>query len=318
MHLEPYCNITINQLLFRNVNKVVIDRSVKETGSSAMIVLPRNFAKLNDRSIIDLIKHGDKAEIICGYTGTGEVDLFSGYVRKIERSIPLIIHLDDELYPLKRNNHVQIWVNSKLRTILTTVAPGYKITCPDVLIGKIEANNESSFQMLRKLQNNYGFFTSIRDGQLNCDFPFDFKGSLNVHQYQLYNWPVKSHNLTYSSKEEKKVLVKATSLQSTTGKKISYDAGDKSPGATVIVLNLPGMSAEDLKRYAESWYSTLCYDGFKGTITGFGTSVTMPGDTLQINDPQEGTSGAYMIESVKTIYDLKAGYYRENRISFKV
>lgn len=316
MYKEPACQIVIGNLVFNQVNSLVIDMSVKELGDKAVITLPRNYAKLDGKSVLQLMKTGDAVTIKLGYDGDMRQE-FSGFLQNIESGAPIRLTIDDEMYPLKRNTWCKSWSNITLRSLLEYIAPSYKIECPGTSLGAFQINNASTFAVLSAIQRDYGFYTYIKSGTLYCQFPYDVRGTGAIHSYTLYQFPVKKNDLKYSRAEDKKIRVRVTSDQGK-GKKLTYETGAKEGEGSLNISSIPGLSASEMQTYAEAWYKTLAYDGYSGSITGFGSPRTMPGDTLKITDPDESTTGNYLIEAVKITYDLKQGYERENKISFKV
>lgn len=316
MYKEPICQVLIGNLVFNQVNSIVIDMSVKELGDKAVITLPRNYAKLDGKSVLQMIKTGDPVTIKMGYENDLQTE-FTGFLQNIESGAPLRLTVDDEMYPLKRNTWCKSWSNISLRSLLQYIAPKYKIECPETSLGAFQINNASTFAVLSAINRDYGFYTYIKAGTLYCKFPYDVRGTGAIHSYSLYQYPVKKNDLKYSRAEDKKIRVRVTSNQGK-GKTLKYETGAKEGEGSLKISSIPGLSASEVETYAKAWYKTLAYDGYTGSITGFGSPRTTPGDTLKITDPDESITGSYLIESVRITYDLRQGYERENKISFKV
>ena len=316
MYKEPNCSAVIGGLQFLSVNSIIIERSVKQLGDKAVITLPRNYEKLEGKSILDLMKSGDKVSIKLGYDGDLQ-DEFSGYLQNIESGVPLVLTVDDEFYPLKRNNWCMSWSNISLANLLKYVAPGYEIECPETSLGPFQISNASTFAVLSALQRDYGFYTYIRGNKLFCSWPYKVTGTGQIHEYTLYSYPVKANNLRYSRAEDKKIRVRVTSDQGA-GKKVTYETGAKEGDGSLNITNIPGLTQAEAKTYGDNWYKSLAFDGYSGSITGFGTPATQAGDTIKITDADEDITGSYLIESVRITYDLQKGFERENVISFKV
>lgn len=320
MYLEPQAKMQIGTdaggLTFVNFNKIVIEESVKELGGKATVTLPRNYAKLNGKSILDLIKAGDPVTIWLGYDGQLEVE-FTGFIREIESDAPLVLNIDDDLYPLKRTSFKKAWKSVTLKEVLEYVAPGYKVSCPGVELGSYQIPNLSAFRVMMDLQN-LGLYFLVRGKNLTCQFPYDFKGSDNFHTYTFYTHTVKKSNLKYRRAEDNKVRVRATSSLRT-GSKLKVEIGAKEGEGSIYEIKFPVNSEKELRTFAENWYKHICFDGYQGSITGFGTPRTKAGDTLKIVDKVEpDREGNNLIESVTITYDLTIGFERENKLSFKV
>ena len=81
---------------------------------------------------------------------------------------------------------------------------------------------------------------------------------------------------------------------------------------------LTDYSEAELKARIERELSKKSFDGYEGTITGFGTPQTKAGDTLKIVDTENPErEGEYLIKSVKVRFN-NSGYRRENELSYKI
>ena len=103
------------------------------------------------------------------------------------------------------------------------------------------------------------------------------------------------------------------------GKKLKVTVGSQDADARVISRNFNYVSSEDeLKQLADKELETIRYDGYEGSISGFGLPRTLPGDALKIIDDKEPErSGTYLIESVDISYS-RNGFARHNTISYKL
>ncbi|WP_125869832.1 hypothetical protein [Williamwhitmania taraxaci] len=305
-------------LEFNSVNKVEIEESVKTLGNKATLTLPRNYSKFRDKSILDLLKSGDQVSIWLGYDGDPQQE-FKGYLQEIESGAPLVLHVDDEFYPFKRNTFKKAWKTITLKELLQFVAPGLKIVCPEVNLGQFEIENASTFRVLISLQEQYGFYTSLTDGTLTCLWPFKVGMSEKTHTYTFYTPTVKNNSLKYHRADDVKVHVRATSNLRNGKKPIMYETGSKEHDSSLFEIKIPGATLDELKKFADAKLQQLCFDGYSGTISGFGTPRTHAGDTIQIVDTEEpDRQGNYLVDSVKITYDLTQGFERENTLSYKV
>ncbi|MBE9468972.1 MAG: hypothetical protein IMY72_11735 [Bacteroidetes bacterium] len=316
MYYEPNARITIGDVVFNNVNKVIITESVKEMGDVAIITLPRNYKKLAGKSVLDYLASGQKATIELG-TGGKYYEEFTGFLGQIESDAPMILHIDDNFYPLKLNSFKNSWEKVTLLEVLNYIAKDYTINAPDVNLGAFEINNVSSYKVLRALQEQYGFFTYIKGSTLNCQFAFDVRGTGDKFTYKFGN-NIKKNNLKYHRAEDVKIKIKAIANQRT-GKKITYETGSTDPQASLRTLNFGNISESELKEIAEKTYNKLSYDGYSGTIKGYAMPRTHAGDTLSIIDEdQADREGDYLIEKTIIRYGLTIGFERINTLSFKV
>lgn len=334
MYLNMTSKVEIGKVILDSVSDFEISETVTEISNTAKITLPRAYAKKEAKSLLDRIKVGDKVTIKAGYyreAGSNKnVDLdeteFTGYVREIDSDIPLVIYCDDETYPLKQNNKVKSYKSATLRQVLTDILPsGTEVDCPDVNLGKFMIDNVSSFRVLQDLVENYGLYSRYTPDKIVVNLrDLTRTNGMQEHTYILNPTTsagalVKKNELKYKRKEDFKLRVKVTSTQPN-GKKITTEVGSKNKDASVLNVTYPSaLSESELKVFATNLYNKRCYDGYTGSITGFGTPRTHAGDTLRIDDKQEpARSGSYLIEKVTITYNNGGGYSRKNELSYKV
>lgn len=321
MYIEPCARVRIGTsskyVEFLSVNKIVIEESVKELGDKATITLPRNYKQLAGKSLLEYIKVGDEVLIELGVNNQYRQE-FKGFLGEIETNAPLVLHVDDLFYPLKRNNWKKAWRTVTLRELLTTIAPGYTIDCPDVNLGQFQLANVSTYRVISELSQTYGFYSFIRNNVLTCQFAYDVRGTGNAYTYTFYE-TVKANGLKYHRAEDVKVRIKAIA-NLPTGKKLTVEVGSTDNDASQRTLNFGNISKSELQTSAEQWYKKLCFDGYTGTITGFCNPRTHAGDSLTIVDREEpDREGQYLIEKTVITYDpFSTGFQRENTLSFKI
>ena len=74
----------------------------------------------------------------------------------------------------------------------------------------------------------------------------------------------------------------------------------------------------ELKKRIETELKNKNFDGYEGTITGFGIPKTKCGDTLKIVDTENpDREGEYLIKRVKVKFSA-SGFRRENELSYKI
>jgi hypothetical protein len=130
----------------------------------------------------------------------------------------------------------------------------------------------------------------------------------------------KSSDLVYKQKDSRKTLVKATSIQSKTSEKIIYEFGDA--GENEITLHGPlNLTREELKKWAEDYYSSKVFDGFEGSVDGWGLPRVSAGDAIDLKDPNypDGHRDAkYYVESVVKTINSQEGFKRKCTLTFKL
>jgi hypothetical protein len=302
---------------FDHIAEAQITKSVVNIGDTATITIPRSYGKIKDRGIFDYFKVGDKALLELGYDGD-LFEEFTGYIREIESGYPVRLQVDDELYPLRKNSWNKSWESITLKNLLTTVAPGYKIECPDVNLGKWQIDNASTLVVLQTLKNQYGFSSFLKNGTLYCQYTYDVRGVGDIKTYDFSKNVRKNKvSLKYKRKEDFNLRIKAISNNST-GKKTFVEVGSKDKDASLRTLNFKDKTEKELRELALKTLDSLVFDGFEGSISGFGYPQVQAGDTLKIiNEKEPERNGMYLVETVVIKYG-NAYYERECKLSYKV
>lgn len=317
-YLTMHGKITIGDLEFPSFNSFTIDESIKETSDRATVVLARNYKELKGKPILDYIKAGLPVQIECGYNNVLATE-FSGFVKPgiTAGDFPLTIECD-ELYPLRQNNHILSYRSVTLKKLLQEVCPGYTIEAVDTDLGKIGINNKSSYQVLDYLKREYGFYSRIYGNTLHCGFAFDFSPTnTKKHDYTIGENVKDFSQLKYEEKKDFNTKVELHVRQSN-GKKEVYTFGSNNPDATVRRETSAFMGSGDAKRKAEALFHQYTYDGYSGSITGFGIPRVHAGDSIQIiNQVHPERQGTYLVEK-ETIKYEEAAMERVSNISFKL
>lgn len=306
---------TKESIQFDHIASAEIKKSVKVLGDTAEITIPRRYGKLKNKEVLKYIKPGYKLVLELGYNKEYFAE-FTGYVREIESGYPLRLYCDDALYLLRKNNFNKSWKTISLRELLTTIAPGYKIECPDVDMGAFQIDNANTVTVLRAIQNQYGFYSFLKGDTLYCQFAYDVRGVGDIHTYN-FSKNVKKSDLKFKRKEDYSIRIKAISNQRT-GKKITVEVGSKEHDASLRTLNFKDKTEKELRELATKELERLVFDGFEGSITGFGYPRVDVGDTLKIVSPKEPErDGSYLVESITIRYG-NAYYERVCELSYKM
>jgi len=326
LFMNMTAEVQLGNVSLKNVNNFEIDENILEMSNTAKITIPRNYGKLNGKAILEQFKPGDKVTIDSGYNSEFERE-FTGYIREIESDIPLIIHCDDETYPLRQTNYIKSYKNASLKQILTDIIPSsIKFECPDVNVGKYQIDNASAFAVLQDLMKHYGLYSRLQEGTLKVGLAYEFGENTTNHIYtinapsdKLFQANVKKNELKFKRKEDFKVRYKAIS-NNPNGKKTVVIVGNKEKDASERTLNFAGPMTEDqLRERANAVMAKVVYDGYTGDITGFGLPRTHAGDALTLRDSLEPErAGKYLIEKVNISYNESSGFSRKNTLSYKI
>lgn len=318
LYLNLCSRLTIER---QNGGKVLIDRissaeiskTVEVLGDKATVVVPRRYDSKSGE-LKEFISVGDRVTLELGYNNELETE-FKGYIREIESGFPMKLHLDDETFLLRSNSFVKSWKEVTLKEVLQYIAPNYEIDCHDAKLGKFQIDNASTLSVLRSLKEKYGFYSAIRGNKLVCKFKYEIVGSNEAHVYD-FQKNVKKSSLKYRRKEDKRIRIKAVSYNKD-GKKVAETVGSKEDYVSIKTLSYTNKTAKELRELALAEYKRVCFDGFEGTVTGFGLPRTSAGDILKLVSVKEPErNGKYLIESVTVRYG-NAYFERINRLAYK-
>ena len=309
--IEPQ---TGGKVVIDRISSAEISKTVEVLGDKAMVVIPKRYGNTSGE-LKEYIAAGDRARLELGYNGELAVE-FEGYIREIESGFPMKLHLDDETFFMRQNAFVKSWKTVTLREVLEYIVPGYEIDCHEATLGKFQIDNQSALEVIRALKERYGFYTAIRGKKIVCKFKYEIVKGETVHVYD-FGKNIKQSTLKYKRKEDKKVRIKAIGYNRD-GKKITETVGTKEQYASVKTLSYVNKTAEELRELALAEYKRVCFDGFEGSVKGFGVPRTNAGDTVKLISVKEPErDGKYLVESVTVRYG-NAYYERINKLSYKV
>ncbi|MFV0505888.1 MAG: hypothetical protein ACK5L5_04145 [Bacteroidales bacterium] len=323
LFLNMCAQVTLGNIQLNSICSFSIDENIQNLSNTATVVIPHNYAALQGKDILEEFNVGDQMTIKAGYDDVLHLE-FKGYIKEVAADFPLVITCEDESYKLRQNNLVESYRTTTLNEVLTDILPdNISFECPNMNLGRFIIDNESTYQVLKRIKEDYGLYSRLKDDVLHVNLR-DLTPQFEAHSYvlnpaELPNM-VKRNNLKYRRKEDYQLRVKVTSLQ-TNGKKTTVEVGSKDADASLMQITYPGNYSEDeLQKYAEGIYNGRCYEGYSGTITGFGLPIVHAGDTLEIadRDKPEQEPKRYMVERAVITYNETSGYSRECTLSYKV
>ena len=330
LFMNMTAQVQLGKVALKNVSSFEIDENILEMSNTAKIVIPRNYIKQGNKAILDQLHAGDKVTLDVGYDGD-YLREFTGYIREIESDIPLVIHCDDETYPLRQTNYIKSYKDATLDQVLADIIPKeMKYECPDVRVGKYQIDNASAFAVLQDLMKNYGLYSRLQEGVLKVGLAYDFADNAIVHVYTInasadrpYQKNIRKNDLKFKRKEDFKVRYKAIAHNGKAkgqSKDVVVVVGNKEKDASERTLHFAGpMTEAELRKHANNVMKKDVYDGYTGDITGFGLPRTHAGDTLELRDSLEPErAGRYLIEKVNISYNSSSGFSRKNTLSYKV
>lgn len=324
-YLSMVALVTIGQVQFKDINSFTVEQTISELSDKATIVLPRNYEKLNGHPVQDFIKVGDPVTIESGYDETGTAVDFTGYVKEISADIPLEI-VCDQVYPFRKNNLVKSYRSVTLRQLLEDITAGiksfsgqqYAIECPDVQLGKYIIDNASAYQVLTKLKQDFGFYTKFYNDKIHVGFVYDWSPDFTQkHVYTMQENVKDKSSLKFKNKGDFDTQVKVT-IKYPDGSTEVVTSGSKEEDAAVQSITTGPMDKQEAQKIADARLKQYTYDGYTGSITGFGIPRVNAGDTVEIKDTEfTERNGVYLVEKMSHRYS-DAGIERQCDISFKV
>jgi hypothetical protein len=299
------------QLDLTSVNNVEIEKSRLTLTNTAKITLARKMTiydkgkptGLQKVDVNTFFKRGLKVEIKLGYDDE-LVNLFTGYIARIDSKIPFTIYCEDEMWNLKQNSFTKAFKNVKVAEIIKYIYSG-PAQIVDLQIGGFKIAKESPAQALLKLKK-YGLQCYFDQGVLIVDFA----GAIHQGKEIIYDFDqnVIDTDLEYKSKDDIKIKVVGVS-KLRTGGKIEIVAGD--PGGEEHTLHYVELSKAELQRIVDAEINKLKFDGYKGDFTTFGIPLAAPGDkAFLIDKTYPERNGSFLIQGVKTTFGVNG--YRNN------
>lgn len=304
-----------------------------------------------------LIMRGDKITIQTGYkyqnegrTITEMANIFEGYVSKVVGIMPIELRLEDNMFILKQKAlKGKVFDNGSLDELLEYIVEGTGFTIKKIgttNIGSFVVNNETSAQVLNRLQNDYGLQSYFRGNELRCGALIYiaeesnkeiFHFQKNIIEYDLEyrrKDDIKMSAIAYSTIETnvgtthdgntKKKKKRLSALITMNGD--SYNVQDVSDGHAPDndsgerrTFHFP--SATTIKELGEMAYEKLkmyYYTGLKGTFTTFGMPFIKHGDIVEfVDDIRPEWSGKYKVKAVSYSFGM-GGSRQVGELDFKV
>lgn len=330
---DLYLNISVKIIIagkieFSQVKSVEINQSIENLSDTAKIELPRAFKNalqnqkgfsIEQKNLLQLIKVGDSIEIQAGYNGKLHTE-FEGYISQIGADIPLTISCEDEMFRLKNKPLInETFASISLKKLLEKIIPEYEIQALDMPLGKIMIERSTPYKVLEELKKQYDIHFYFKGKTLMAGFKTDFY-SQEIHAFSFNKNFRKSNDLKYKTKQDRKVWLKAESSQSGTSEKVTYQYGEQGGGERTLHAPM-NLSPAELKAFTEKIYHSSVFDGYEGTIEGFGFPRTKAGDTIKLSDPNypdKHRNGLYLLESVTILLNAQDGFKRKNKLSLKL
>lgn len=320
------CKITIEsaadgtKMFFEAAAEIEINKSWRRYTDTAVVKLPKGMYYQIGRllfpmeNIKNLFKTGDKITIENGYNRDYNTD-FEGYIARIQPTIPVEFHCEDEMYILKRKEVTVSIQKATVRQILEAAAPGYEIDCADELYGDFSMYNVTSVKVFDELRKKAGLYTFFRGKRLVCGLPYsDNKVSTAIPQFE-FGRNIIDNSLQYIAPEDCKVKVYGTSIQKN-GSVISFDIGEEGGDIERVIYEFQ-ISKEELEKTCKKKYdNSKTKGGYTGDIKSYGFPVVEHGQTIRVYDPgiYEKRDSEHYVDEVKIDVSVSRGYRRTCKV----
>lgn len=295
----------------RKIAGVAIEQSIHDVCQSATITLPRNVPQLQREQLRTFIRRGDAVEVWLGYDGD-LVKEFEGFVEAVGSDTPVEIELRDGLWKHLQRTFTKAYKDAHLPTVLQDMfGSSFELVAMDARIGPVRFEKDCTVaKALKSLNDEFGLTTWLKDGTLYCGVVFDRDPRTATYRMEQN---VRESDLKYRVAEDVKVKVKAQSTLKN-GDKVEVEVGDDD--GEQRTLNYYGIaSKEELRKLAEHDMGKFKFDGYEGSVKGWGLPFAQFGDRVALTSslyPER--DGSYLAEGAVITFG-REGFVRELKLA---
>ena len=276
----------------QGLHEVQIQSSVHEMTDTAVLRLPGNVG-LSGGSLKNTFQEGDAVQIQLGYDEVLH-SVFKGYITKMTHSIPLVLHLEDEMYALKKRAVLPMQFREKPLAVVLAYLGISKYKAENIALGNftIDMSMNTVAKVLAKIKEKYNVTVFFRAGILHVGNAYT--GGKN-HKFHIQSQIIDT-DLNYCMPSSIPLQVEIQ-WQLPNGEVLNHCVGKA--GGEKQVITFTGLNPLDLANTAKRAYEKLTKSGFQGEITTFGTPCVQHGDTVELLDDLGEKTGKYSVEAVK-------------------
>lgn len=304
-------HIQIGDYTFTRANAVTIESSSNLIADTATIKVPLTAVVKHEDTTTTvetakLIKAGMAVTIKLAYTGVYEGLEFEGYVKRVNKKIPLEIECEDAIYLLRKNNINKAWSEVTLKEVMEEIVKGTALKVssdsPTITLKPFSIKNATGAWALQEIRDKYGLTIYIKNGLLYAGLAYvENNGTVTYTLTGENTNIVDAKSLQYRAKEDVTLKVKAVGIMGD-NTRTEVEVGDADGELrTLTFYNIE--SKADLERMAKQELDKLKFDGYEGKVNAFLIPQAVPGMRAQLKDslfPER--SGRYYIEGVKTTW----------------
>lgn len=301
--------VTKKNVVLSSISQINITTSINTLTDTAKVVLPRNL-KWKERDLGQYVSRGDEVIISLGYADELKA-VFSGFVKNVSTSTPIVLECENEAYELKQQM-VEAKIYDKLN--LKDFCSEYIKVDQEVAsveLGEVRVNGQTSVSgVLDYFIKNYPVCFFLRGGKFYGGLKSSMllKGDESKVVNLTYGLNMISDTLEYVRADEVNYVVKAKVIMKNNSK-LEYSTGGDGDVRTFLV---PGAkSIGELKEYAEERLKELKVDRMTGTITLFGVPYVRKGDVVYLTDNINVERDDKRFEVVGVSYSFGSGGYRQ-------
>jgi hypothetical protein len=315
------CRVEIGDFVLRSVNACEIVSTWKELSDRCTLKIPSRgvvnaSGKLRQVSFEQRLRVGAPVKVQLGYDEDLNTE-FEGFVAEIKPGFPFELRCEDRMWTLKREGNItKSYRKAKVADILRDLVPGVVIDkdSPDVTIDNFLVERATKARVLQELKEKYGMAIYFRGPQLYAGLPyFDRINEVAVYDMQRN---VADDGLQYRRAEDVRLKAKVVSILKN-NRRITVEEGD-ADGDERTIHYYDIEDSNELRKRAKSELERYKYEGYRGSLTGFGLPVVRHGQIVELRDRKfSERNGRYLADSVRTTFGT-GGFRREVELAMKV
>ena len=297
---------------FKSVSSFRTESSWQTLTDTAEFIIAKKLFFEEKGRVFELVKPGDPFYIDAGYNGSYNRE-FTGFISEVLDDLPVLFKCEDNMYVLKRTPVNKTFKAIKLADLLKAIIPPqFSIDAMDVLIGTFVFKQYTVAQVLTELKDNYGIYSYFVDNTLVSGKIYADNPENQVVKYG-FNKNIIDNDLKYRRKDDYQIKVTMRSHLSN-GKMIKETVGDPEGVEQKLICSNVSDRVQ-LRNLAQKELDRLKFDGYRGTLTGFGLPFVRHGYTASISNTQfKDREGNYYVDAVTTTFNNQGAIRRIAKI----
>jgi hypothetical protein len=309
-------DVSVGSYKFTGVNEVTVESGWELMTDVCSITVPKKLKWEGKPIALDkdaLLKKGDKVTVKLGYNDENN-QVFTGYLTNIHADMPIMLQCQDAMWLLKKGNFNKAYRQVTLSTLLKDMLPSVPVkVVAEHDLGMLRIVNATPAKVLNDLRKDYFVKAFFRDGTLYAGLAY--VPELQSEHTIRFNRNVVENNLEYVRKDDVKIKLKCVILNPD-NKKEEFEIGDSD--GEIRTIHKYNISRSAMQTLAEAELERLRYDGYRGSLTIFGSPYVQHGDVVKLIDGDNPErDGRYLVKKVSTKFNQN-GYRQTLEIESKV